>query len=218
MSSFGKVSKLLFNLKFLSIYHFININFVRKNTFRFQKKYFWPLKNLRLSISKYAQIIINEDLEFKPPEVKHSKVETHLVMEKNSCFIQNGKFRIYHGADIKIFEDAILTLGSGFANVGIQIRCKKAITIGRKVFIARDVVIMDSDFHQIIAKDYEMSKPVYIGDHVWIGTRAMILKGVTIGDGAIIAAGAIVTKNVPSKALVAGVPAKVIKENIEWQS
>ena len=56
-----------------------------------------------------------------------------------------------------------------------------------------------------------------IGNHVWIGAKAMIMKGVNIGDGAIIAAGAVVTKDVPARCLVAGVPAKVIKTDIEWK-
>ncbi|EFI14399.1 MULTISPECIES: DapH/DapD/GlmU-related protein [Bacteroides] len=55
-----------------------------------------------------------------------------------------------------------------------------------------------------------------IHDNVWIGTRATILKGVTIGEGAIVAAGAVVTKNVPPHTLVGGVPAKIIKEKISY--
>lgn len=56
-----------------------------------------------------------------------------------------------------------------------------------------------------------------IGDHVWIGARAVVLKGVTIGDGAVIAAGAVVTHDVPAHTLVGGVPAKIIKQNIVWE-
>ena len=61
-----------------------------------------------------------------------------------------------------------------------------------------------------------MIQPVHIGDHVWIGARAVVLKGVTIGDGAIVAAGAVVVDNVPPRALAAGVPARVVREEIEW--
>jgi acetyltransferase-like isoleucine patch superfamily enzyme len=57
-----------------------------------------------------------------------------------------------------------------------------------------------------------VSAPVKIGEDVWIGTHAVILKGVTIGDGAVIAAGAVVTKDVPANAIVGGVPARVIGE------
>ena len=64
----------------------------------------------------------------------------------------------------------------------------------------------------IIGENAEM-----IGDHVWIGARAVVLKGVTIGDGAVIAAGAVVTHDVPAHTLVGGVPAKIIKQNIVWE-
>ena len=59
--------------------------------------------------------------------------------------------------------------------------------------------------------------PIVIGNHVWIGARAIILKGVIIGDGAIIAAGAVVTHDVPAYTLAGGVPAKVIREGVEWK-
>ena len=63
----------------------------------------------------------------------------------------------------------------------------------------------------------EITKPIIIGDHVWIGKNALILKGVTIGNGAIVAAGSVVVKDVSAKTLVAGNPAKVIKDNVEWK-
>ena len=72
---------------------------------------------------------------------------------------------------------------------------------------------MDSDFHDIQEHSSEgKSAPIIIHDNVWIASRAMILKGVTIGEGAVISAGAVVTKDVPPYTMVGGVPAKVIKE------
>lgn len=86
------------------------------------------------------------------------------------------------------------------------------LEIGNDTDIATETMIwtMDHDPHS----DTHESRPrkVTIGHHVWIASRVTILPGVSIGDGAVIAAGAVVTKDVPPKAIVAGVPAKVIGE------
>lgn len=58
---------------------------------------------------------------------------------------------------------------------------------------------------------------IEIGDKVWVAMGAIILPGVKIGDGAIVAAGAIVTKDVPPRCMVAGVPARIVKENVDWK-
>ena len=109
-----------------------------------------------------------------------------------------------------------LTLEGGFINEGCQITCASHTTLGKGCTIGRDVVIRDYDGHTIDLPGYEIAKPIHIGEHVWIGNRAIILKGVTIGDGAIVAAGALVTGDVPAHTIVAGIPARIIKENINW--
>ena len=78
-------------------------------------------------------------------------------------------------------------------------------------------MIRDSDNHTIVRDGYTPTAPIKIGNHVWIGVNCTILKGVTIGDGAIIAAGSVVTKDVPAHSLVGGVPAKVIRTDVEWK-
>ncbi len=72
---------------------------------------------------------------------------------------------------------------------------------------------MDTDLHAVDGTVLE-NKPVVIEDNVWIGCRCIILKGVRVGAGAIIAAGSVVTKNVPSDSIAAGVPARVILERM----
>jgi acetyltransferase-like isoleucine patch superfamily enzyme len=100
---------------------------------------------------------------------------------------------------------------------GGQIVCFKGSKIGPDAAIAENVIIRDSDNHSILDKPHEESSTIEIGNHVWIGTNSIILKGVVIGDGSAVAAGSLVNKNVPPGTLVAGIPAKVVREGGSWQ-
>ena len=171
----------------------------------------------RINIDKSASIVCKGKLSVGTKENPKSKQETRLSMSKNSKLNVEGNFSVGFGSDIRIFNNAKLNLGSGYLNAFVQIVCADEISIGKDVAIARDVIIRDTDAHNILDDKHKKTKPVKIGNHVWIGTRAIIMKGVTIGDGAIIGAGAIVTKDVPSNSVVVGFPAKVIRENIEWR-
>lgn len=93
------------------------------------------------------------------------------------------------------------------------------IRLGKSVLIGPDCVIVDSDFHALLPVEtrsteagFERDRPVFIDDYVWIGMHSLILKGVHIGRGAVIGAGSVVTRDVPDYALVAGNPAKVIRQ------
>jgi acetyltransferase-like isoleucine patch superfamily enzyme len=100
-----------------------------------------------------------------------------------------------------------------YINRRSEIMCRTRVTIGADCAIAWDVSISDTDYHRL---DHDLcDAPVTIGDHVWIGARAAILKGVAIGPGAVVAAGAIVTRDVPAGKLVAGAPARVIRD-VAW--
>jgi acetyltransferase-like isoleucine patch superfamily enzyme len=141
-----------------------------------------------------------------------------LKMSKNSTLIINGFVHAGPGVAIAIYDNAVLELGNNVSiNADSKLICCKHIKIGDGSAISWDVEIRDSDCHSILAEDFEVSKPIEIGGHVWIGSRATILKGVRIGSGAVIATGSVVTKDVPENCLVAGVPARIIKENVKWK-
>ena len=95
--------------------------------------------------------------------------------------------------------------------------CYNKIEIGHGVAISEHVTFWDSDAYHILDSKHIKSAPIKIGDKVWIGLKATILKGVTVGEGSIIAAGAVVAKDIPPYSLAAGVPARVIKTNVRWE-
>jgi acetyltransferase-like isoleucine patch superfamily enzyme len=141
---------------------------------------------------------------------------SQLVMRDDSKVEVHGHFRLYTDCSIWVNQGATLRLGSGYINSGLRLSCFDSIEIGHSVAISENVTIRDSDNHRIDGKA-KMTAPVRIGNKVWIGMNATILKGVAIGDGAIVAAGALVNKDVPPRSLVAGVPARVIRADVEWQ-
>jgi acetyltransferase-like isoleucine patch superfamily enzyme len=112
-------------------------------------------------------------------------------------------------------KDTLVEIGSGVELVGCFFRIRYGLKIGNKTVIAPGVRIIDHDHDTNPKKRHENifpGKEIIIGENVWIGYDSTILKGVNIGDGAIVAAGSIVTKDVKSNTLVGGTPAKKIKE------
>jgi acetyltransferase-like isoleucine patch superfamily enzyme/coenzyme F420-reducing hydrogenase beta subunit len=192
-------------------------NLIRKNTRPKFKFRFLPTRYCSVMVDKSAQIELSRRIILGWTQFRKSRLETKLYVGKNASLFVNGYYTVYSGSDIRVYPNGILTLKGGFCNNGVQITCGKKITIGKNCAIAREVIIRDYDAHVLLPSENEIAEEINIKDHVWIGNRAIILKGVTIGRGAVIAAGAIVTKDVPEKCLAAGVPAKVIRENVRWK-
>ncbi len=137
-------------------------------------------------------------------------------LDDQARIIVKGEFSLFYADDVIVFSGGRLELGDkSFLNSNVKIRCHQLIHIGDGCAISHDVTIMDSDAHEL--NGLRHTEPVFIGNHVWIGTRVTILPGVKVGDGAVIAAGAVVSKDVPSNSLVGGVPARIIKENVDWK-
>lgn len=109
-----------------------------------------------------------------------------------------------------------ISVGKGvFINTGCHFGDQGGITLGDNVLLGSNVVIATVN-HDFDPKNRRTAwpAPVVIGNNVWIGSSVTIVPGVTIGDGAIVAAGAVVTKDVPPNTVVAGVPARVLREVI----
>ena len=214
-------------LNLFSWYKFVKVNF-RRNTQcnLYGGNYIITKKSAVFDIHSSARIIVNAPFIYGNNPVKGMTMPTCLRMEQGTMFEIHGGprtrypkqyYNLRYGAYIEVVNGGHLIIGQGAANVGLTIMCAKEISIGNGVRIGRNVSIRDwNGAHVIISKTYKNHAPVHIENHVWLCTGCTIMPGVTVGEGSVVAANATVTKDVPPRSLVAGSPAKVIKENIEW--
>ena len=208
-------------IQFFSVNH-------RKNTHSNWKNgnIIYTMPGVVFDLHPSAKIVLKAPIIYGNAPVKGLRMPTCLRMEVGTTLeIYDGPLTRYgkmpynlrYGAYIEVVNGGKLTIGQGACNVGLTIMCAKEVTIGNGVRIGRNVSIRDwNGPHVIINETFVNHAPVHIGDHVWLCSGCTIMPGVTIGEGAVIAANSTVTKDVPAHSLVAGSPAKVIKNNIEW--
>ncbi len=113
---------------------------------------------------------------------------------------------------------ASITIGDDFGMTGGSLVCERRISIGDRVWVGANAIITDTDFHPLDPEQRRTqpsaanTAPVTIADDVFVGMNALVLKGVTIGAGSVLAAGCVVVRDVPPRSVVAGNPARVVRE------
>lgn len=130
-----------------------------------------------------------------------------------------------HPVRLRTFSpEARIIVESGVGLNGTSITARsRTVRIGCGAMIGPDCLIMDSDFHSVWPPEsrnrYDDSNDndVMIGKNVWIGARCIVLKGVHIGENSVVAAGSVVTKSIPPNVLVAGNPARVLRQFVELE-
>jgi acetyltransferase-like isoleucine patch superfamily enzyme len=154
--------------------------------------------------------------------IKNARGNTDKIVVGRHSRILGELFTFAHGGEIKIGEWCYVGEGS-------RIWSASSIVIGNRVLISHNANVFDSLTHPLqAAKRHEQIReiftrghpreisldesPVKICDDAWIGAGAMVLRGVTVGGGSVVAAGAVVTKDVPAYSIVAGNPAVLIRE------
>jgi maltose O-acetyltransferase len=106
-----------------------------------------------------------------------------------------------------------IEIGSNvFINYAASLSAHRLVRIGDGCQLGSYACLMDNDYHRVEDRSQPgQSDPIVLGNNVWLGVRVIVLKGVTIGENAVIGAGSVVTRDIPANCLAAGVPAKVIR-------
>jgi carbonic anhydrase/acetyltransferase-like protein (isoleucine patch superfamily) len=168
-----------------------------------------------------AKLIINGTLIVDKRGASRPYGEAHFNIGAGGTLVINGTVTIGPGVQLCVAPDAVMIIGSRpdgstTINQRTQIIADERVEIGSNCMLSWDILIMDTNAHNIIEPPTPRHAPILIKDDVWIGARATILKNVTIGQGAVVGAAAVVLKDVPEKSIAGGNPAKIIKENIRW--
>ena len=179
-------------------------------------------KDVELSLASSSNIVVEKGARLNFGFFTHifsKRRNSKLILEEDASFVLTGKAMIQSGAMIFVGRGKTLKIGRSTFTSNIKILAHDDITIGDNCIFGFVCQIFSGDGHPIYQEESIINKdvPVVIEDNVWVGSRALILKGVRVGKGSIVAAGAVVTKNVPPNCIVAGNPAKVVKENISWK-
>ena len=201
----------------IDILQYIKLNFFSKNVIHNGKGRIIPFRGAHIDLEGDSKLVIyDESLEIGLNKIKGSKAETLIRLRNNATWNVKGYCGLSYGTTIEVNSNAKLDSSFFTTNSNCVIITNKRITIGNDVMLGRNVIVFDSDFHSFNGRE-TVSEEVVIGDRVWITANCIILKGVHIGSGSIIAAGAVVTESVSERTVIGNaIQKKVISENASW--
>lgn len=172
------------------------------------KKYIWGMNNT---------IVIGEGSKLDNVKFRIVGNNNRIIFGNNCIVMKNNSFWM-EGSNIEIIIGNNCTFNH--SNHFCAQENETKIILGDDCMFSNNIIVRTSDSHKVLDKETgeRVNNPenIVIGKHVWVAAQALILKGVKIGEDSIIATKAVVSKDVPSGSIVAGVPAKVVKTNVTW--
>lgn len=134
------------------------------------------------------------------PKINHS---VKLGIQKKSKLILGKQIRVRNNVSFRVYGKGKVNIGTGgFFNDGCSVNCRDEIVIGKNIKCGQNVMFFDHDHDYRNNIEEFVTRPIYVGDDVWIGANCIILKGVTIGDRVVIAAGTIIKNDIESDTVV----------------
>ena len=183
-----------------------------------------PRYGLRLLRSRYLKLDIRGTLDLPPgSRLLAGALSNKLGQDPSARGIlqisPSGRMRIDGHVRLarttKTYVGGELSIGNGtYVNPNTTILARHRVEIGAGCAISWNCQLLDDDLHAI--GDRPSARAITIGDRVWIGTGVIVVKGVSLGPGCVVAAGSVVTKSFPAGSLIGGNPARLLREDVEW--
>lgn len=204
-------------------------------TLRFNLHYF-PLKTaLKLPVfvshhtylrELHGKVILPTDIHTAMVKIgfgdvgHYDRKRSRSIWQVSGTVVFGGKASIGHGSKVSVRGN--LTLGSDFnMTAESTIVCAKEITFGNDCLLSWDILVMDTDEHPLLDKEgnrMNPDKPIVVGNHVWIGCKCALLKGATVPDNTVVAAGTMLrTAFSGTDQVIGGNPPAVLKSDIRWE-
>ena len=219
----------------MTAFDFWNILLSLPKTLRFNLHYF-PLKTaLKLPVfvshrtflrELHGKIMLPEKVNTAMIKIgfgdvgHYDRKRSRSIWQVSGTVAFGGKASIGHGSKLSVRGN--LTLGADFnMTAESTIVCAHQISFGNDCLLSWDILIMDTDEHPIINQDgirTNPDKPIFVGNHVWIGCKCTLLKGTEIPNNTVVAAGTLLTSAFSGKnQIVGGNPPTILKNNVRWE-
>lgn len=179
-------------------------------------------KNVLTRIDRDAEVEIGSRFVVGADSFPASHVNlrnSKLEIDADATFTVSGRAgRAVVGPGSVVYVSGEFSMGSSYINSDARIICNNRVSIGDNCAIAWNVQLIDNDQHtiRVDGERRRNTEPIVIEDNAWIGHDVTVKKGVTVGSGAVVASNSVLTDDVPPRSVVAGVPATVLREDIEW--
>lgn len=210
----GRLQRLLS----LSWTQFLYYNFLCRNVVRDKGKFLLPNRGTRIELHRGAKIVLHGNLCLNENKYPHSRAEAYLRLRSGAVLDVSGAVSLMYGGTVEVHKNACLRMGSCTIQTGAVIVCAYRMSIGQGCLFSRMCYVSDSDHHRVVDRDGNITnypRETVIGDNVWVGVKATVMKGAKLGDGCAVGANSMVGGKTKGHMLVMDEPARPFA-GIHW--
>lgn len=204
----------------ISLPKFIYYNFLCRRVKRDRGKFLLPYRHACIELSKTAQIHLHAHFSLNTNKYPGSRAECYLRLRDGASMTVTGNVGLMYHGTIEVHKNASLQIGSCTVQSGAVIICAYKMTIGQGCLFSRMSYVSDSDHHRILNAEGEITnhpRETVIGDHVWVGVKATIMKGAKIKSGCVIGANSLVGGRIKEHQFLMTEPSRVFSD-IYWST